>query len=92
MCETRTAGPARSGPAATAADHPAQPLREQEALRLSIAEHPDELAARRELRAWRRAAEHLNRRGYAAAVPAHMVEPLRRYGLVVWSASGRRVA
>ena len=52
---------------------------------------PDELAARRELRAWRRAVEHLNRAGYAAAVPPELVRPLRRLGLAVWPA-GRRAA
>ena len=51
----------------------------------------DELAARRELRAWRRAAEHLNAYGYAAAVPPELVDALRRRGLVVWPAQ-RRVA
>jgi hypothetical protein len=50
---------------------------------------PDELAARRELRAWRQAAEHLNGHGYAAAVPAELVAPLQRWGLVVWPAERR---
>ena len=46
----------------------------------------DELAARRTQRAWRRAAEHLNAHGYAAAVPPELVDPLRRWGLIVWPA------
>jgi hypothetical protein len=58
---------------------------------LKIPQPPDELAARRELRAWRRAAEHLNARGYAAGVPPDLVAPLQRRGLVVWPA-GRRTA
>lgn len=58
---------------------------------LRVTQQPDDLAARRELRAWRRAAEHLNRAGYAAAVPPELVRPLRRLGLAVWPA-GRRVA
>lgn len=49
----------------------------------------DELAARRELRAWRRAAEHLNARGCPAAVPAELVDALRRRGLAVWPAERR---
>lgn len=52
----------------------------------------DELAARRELRAWAAAAAWLNRRGYAAAVPLHLVDPLSRRGLVVWAAGQRQVA
>jgi hypothetical protein len=49
----------------------------------------DELAARRELRAWRRAAEHLNAQGYASAVPPELVNQLRRRGLIIWAAGGR---
>jgi hypothetical protein len=49
----------------------------------------DELAARRELRAWHRAAERLNACGYAAAVPPELVDALRRRGLVVWPAERR---
>lgn len=56
--------------------------------RRSRATVPDELAARRELRSWARAAEHLNRAGYGAAVPAALVRPLRRRGLLVWPARG----
>lgn len=50
-----------------------------------------ELAARRELRSWAVAAEHLNHAGYTAAVPAELVRALQRMGLDVWPA-GRRVA
>jgi hypothetical protein len=56
-----------------------------------IARQPDELAARRALRSWIRAVEHLNRAGYAAAVPSPMVAPLQRRGLAVWPV-GRRAA
>jgi hypothetical protein len=52
----------------------------------------DELAARRELHAWIEAARHLNNPGYAAAVPAELVGPLRCRGLAVWAAAGRRAA
>jgi hypothetical protein len=56
---------------------------------LKIPQPPDELAARRELRAWRQAAEHLNAHGLAAAVPPELVAPLQRRGLVVWPAESR---
>lgn len=49
----------------------------------------DELAARRELRSWIAAAEWLNARGYAAAVPDHLVYPLTVRGLAVWAVRGR---
>ena len=57
----------------------------------TVASESDELAARRELRAWRLAAQHLNELGYAAAVSAGLVAPLEREGLAVWAA-GRRAA
>jgi hypothetical protein len=44
------------------------------------------LAAYREIGAWVAAVEHLNIHGLAAAVPASLVLPLRRRGLVVWAA------
>jgi len=49
----------------------------------------DELAARRELRAWRKAAAHLNAAGFAAAVPPELVASLRRWGLVAWPTERR---
>jgi hypothetical protein len=52
----------------------------------------DELATRRELRAWIQAAWHLNSAGYAAAVPPELVDPLRRRGLTVWPVDGRWAA
>jgi hypothetical protein len=48
-----------------------------------ITRAPDELAACRELRAWRQAVEHLNAWGYAAAVPPELLDALRRQGLIV---------
>lgn len=51
-----------------------------------------ELAAYRELGGWVAAAEHLNARGLAAAVPASLVARLRRRGLLVWPVSPGRVA
>jgi hypothetical protein len=44
----------------------------------------DDLAAHRELRAWQRAAEHLNARGLSACVPCELLAALRRRGLAVW--------
>jgi hypothetical protein len=58
----------------------------------TLCQPPDDLAARRDLRAWRLAAQHLNGVGYAAAVPPELVDPLRRTGLIVWAASIRREA
>ena len=52
----------------------------------------DELAVRRELRSWAAAAAWLNQQGYAAAVPGHLADALRRRGLVVWAAVERRAA
>jgi hypothetical protein len=51
---------------------------------VSVTQQRDELAVRREGRAWRRAAEHLNEWGLAACVPCELVTWLRRFGLVVW--------
>ena len=51
-----------------------------------------DLAAYREFGGWVAAAEHLNARGLAAAVPAPLVGPLRRQGLEVWPVSPRRAA
>jgi hypothetical protein len=52
----------------------------------------DELAARRELRAWAEAAAWLNEHGFAAAVPARFVTQLARRGLVIWATGERRAA
>jgi hypothetical protein len=60
--------------------------------RATLARPVDELAARRELRSWAKAAAWLNQRGYAAAVPGHLADALRRRGLVVWAASDRSAA
>jgi hypothetical protein len=51
-----------------------------------------DLAAYRELRQWADAAAWLNSRGYAAAVPASLVSPLRRRGLWVWQAGSEEAA
>ena len=59
---------------------------------MKITRPPDELAARRELRAWQRAADHLNRAGFAACVPCTLAATLRRRGLDVWCQPRRRVA
>lgn len=59
---------------------------------LTVTRAGDELAVRRELRAWAATAAWLNRRGYAAAVPPRLVGPLSRRGLVVWAADERRPA
>ena len=75
------------GPPRKAAPHVIDPAKGSDAP--TIPQQPDELAARRELRAWRRAARHLNDRGYAAAVPAALAGRLEREGLAVWPA-GRR--
>src|SRR6516225_4139358 len=68
-----------------------RPVRTVAASSIRVTQQPDELAAHRELRAWRRAAEHLNAHGVAAAVPPELVDVLRRRGLAVWPA-GRRAA
>lgn len=60
--------------------------------RATVTRPVDELAARRDLRSWAAAAEWLNRRGYAAAVPGHLADALRRRGLVVWAAGDREAA
>jgi hypothetical protein len=52
----------------------------------TITQGDDELTARRQLRAWIRAAEYLNNAGFAAAVPPSLVPPLQRRGLLVWAA------
>ncbi len=49
----------------------------------------DELAARRELRAWRAAVAWLNALGYPAIVPPELIRPLRGAGLVVWPGQRR---
>jgi hypothetical protein len=55
----------------------------------TISQPSDELAARREMRARKRAVEHLNAHGLAAAVPPELVASLRLWGLVVWPAERR---
>jgi hypothetical protein len=80
--------PARHVPLATTP----QGLRTGAALAQDVAHSSDELAARRELRAWAEAAAWLNARGFAAAVPAGVVAQLARRGLVVWAAGERRAA
>lgn len=42
----------------------------------------------RERASWEATARHLNQHGFAAAVPAQLVAPFRRRGLVVWAARG----
>jgi hypothetical protein len=74
-------GPARNASVTRQGTEPRSGLR--------VAPATGELAARRELRAWRRAAEYLNMYGYAAAVPPELVAPLRRWGLIVWPAERR---
>jgi hypothetical protein len=58
----------------------------------TVAQRCDELALRRELRAWALAVRYLNACGLAAAVPARLVGPLRRRGLTVWPVLGRDAA
>ena len=58
----------------------------------TVARPVDELAARRELRAWADAAAWLNYQGLAAAVPGHLADRLRGRGLVVWAAAERSAA
>jgi len=82
---------------ARAAPHQGPPQDDQEAAKLTTSPRSastltrpvDELAARRELRAWIQAARHLNSAGCAAAVPPEFVGPLRSRGLVVWAAERR---
>ena len=62
------------------------PAKRSDAFKLARAQS-DELAARRELRSWQRAAEYLNALGYPAAVPPALIVPLRQRGLSVWAAS-----
>ena len=58
----------------------------------TVARPVDELAARRELRSWAAAAAWLNQQGYAAAVPARLVDLLQARGLMVWAAGEREAA
>lgn len=81
------AGPRHEEPAR----HVQRPAKATEP-RATVTRAVDELAGRRELRSWARAAAWLNQRGYAAAVPGHLADALRRRGLVVWVAGERRVA
>jgi hypothetical protein len=85
----------RAGPPATKepARHVQQTAKSTEPRsRVTVARSVDELAARRELRSWSAAAAWLNQQGYAAAVPEHLAEALRRRGLMVWAAGGRQAA
>jgi hypothetical protein len=54
-----------------------------------VTHRAEELA---ELRAWAQAAAWLNEHGFAAAVPAPLVIPLARRGLIIWPASEGEVA
>jgi hypothetical protein len=51
-----------------------------------------DLARYREMRKWATAATWLNSCGFAAAVPADLVGPLTRRGLIVWGAGREDVA
>jgi hypothetical protein len=50
---------------------------------VSVTQQPDELAARPQLKTWRRAAEHLNERGSAACISCELAAWLCRRGLDV---------
>ena len=73
-------------------DRKAAKLTESPRSRATVAPPVDELAARRELRAWIRTVAWLNVHGFAAAVPGHLVVPLRGRGLEVWASDQPRIA
>jgi hypothetical protein len=60
--------------------------------RAKVARPADDLTACRELWAWIAAAEWLNLHGFAAAVPDHLIVPLRRRGFEVWATGSREAA
>jgi hypothetical protein len=84
----------RAAPATRTArhdQHPDESTESRSTVAQGVAPVAD-LAAYRELRSWVAAAEWLNGLGYAAAVPASVVVPLRRRGLAVWVAGQREAA